>query len=75
MAKIAVAFLLEKLTSFLQNKVELLQEIPKDLEYIKDELQSLKEISRVSDLVRMSNKEHKVWVQQVREVAYDTDDI
>ncbi|KAL4348487.1 hypothetical protein GQ457_17G019820 [Hibiscus cannabinus] len=75
MAEIAVAFLLEKLTSFLQNEAELLQEIPEGLEYIKDELQSLKAILRVADLAGRSNHEHKVWVQQVREIAYDTEDI
>ncbi|KAK8537850.1 hypothetical protein V6N13_096350 [Hibiscus sabdariffa] len=75
MAEIAVSFLLEKLTSFLQNEVELLQGIPEDLEYIKDELQSLKATLRVADSAGESNQELKVWVQQVREIAYDTEDI
>ncbi|XP_022736630.1 disease resistance protein RPM1-like [Durio zibethinus] len=75
MAEIAVSFLLEKLSSFLQTEVELLQGIPEDLEYIKNELQSLKAVLRVADSVGESNQELKVWVQQVREVAYDTEDI
>ncbi|MBA0621471.1 hypothetical protein Godav_007093 [Gossypium davidsonii] len=74
MAEIAVSFLLEKLTTFLQNEVELLQGIPEDLQYIKDELQSLKAVLRVADSVGESNQELKVWVQQVREIAYDTED-
>ncbi|XVE57355.1 hypothetical protein DITRI_Ditri04bG0084700 [Diplodiscus trichospermus] len=49
MAEIAVSFLLEKLTSFLQNKVELLQGVLKDLEYIKGELESMKAVLRVSN--------------------------
>ncbi|XVF00421.1 hypothetical protein REPUB_Repub04eG0000100 [Reevesia pubescens] len=75
MADIAVSFLLEKLASFLQNEVELLQGIPEDLEYIKDELQSMKAVLRVADSVGESNQELKVWVLQVREIAYDTEDI
>ncbi|XVF52074.1 hypothetical protein PTKIN_Ptkin04bG0235600 [Pterospermum kingtungense] len=75
MAEIAVTFLLEELTTFLQNEVELLNGIPEDLEYIKDELQSMKAVLRVADSVEESNQEVKVWVQQVREVAYDTEDI
>ncbi|KAG4117094.1 hypothetical protein ERO13_D12G207300v2 [Gossypium hirsutum] len=74
MAEIAVSFLLEKLTTFLQNEVELLQGIPEDLQYIKDELQSLKAVLRVADSVGESNQELKVWVQQVREIAYDAED-
>lgn len=75
MAEIAVSFLLEELASFLQSEVELLNGIPEDLEYIKDELQSMKAVLRVADSVEESNQEVKVWVQQVREVAYDTEDI
>ncbi|GMJ06014.1 RESISTANCE TO PSEUDOMONAS SYRINGAE 3, RESISTANCE TO P. SYRINGAE PV MACULICOLA 1 [Hibiscus trionum] len=75
MAEIAVSFLLDKLTAFLQNEAALLQGIPEDLDYIKDELQSLKAILRVADSAGESNQEHKVWVQQVREIAYDTEDI
>ncbi|XP_022717075.1 disease resistance protein RPM1-like [Durio zibethinus] len=75
MAEIAVSFLLEKLASFLQNEVELLRGIPEDLEYIKDELQSMKAVLRVADSVGESNQELKFWVRQVREVAYDTEDI
>ncbi|KAK9021082.1 hypothetical protein V6N11_011087 [Hibiscus sabdariffa] len=75
MAEIPVSFLLEKLTSFLQNEVELLQGIPEDLEYIKDELQSLKATLRVADSAGEGNQELKVWLQQVREIAYDTEDI
>ncbi|KAE8693194.1 putative Nbs-lrr resistance protein [Hibiscus syriacus] len=75
MAEIAVSFLLEKLASFLQNEVELLQGIPEGLEYIKDELQSLKATLRVADSAGESNQELKVWVQQLREIAYDTEDI
>ncbi|KAK8657951.1 hypothetical protein V6N13_036168 [Hibiscus sabdariffa] len=59
MAEIPVSFLLEKLTSFLQNEVELLQGIPEDLEYIKDELQSLKATLRVADSAGEGNQELK----------------
>ncbi|XWS63080.1 hypothetical protein CRYUN_Cryun06bG0066100 [Craigia yunnanensis] len=75
MAETAVSFLLERLSSFLQNEVELLEGIPEDLEYIKDELQSMKAVLRVADSAREGNEELKVWVQQVREVAYDTEDV
>ncbi|KAK6251560.1 NB-ARC - like 10 [Theobroma cacao] len=75
MAEIAVSFLLENLTLFLQNEVELSQGIPKDVEYIKDELQSMKAVLRVADSMGESNEELRVWVQQVREIAYDIEDI
>ncbi|OMO93471.1 Disease resistance protein [Corchorus olitorius] len=75
MAEIAVSFLLEELTTFLKNEVELLQGIPDDLGYIKRELQSMKAVLRVADSMGESNEEVKVWVQQLREIAYDIEDV
>ncbi|EOY25256.1 Nbs-lrr resistance protein, putative [Theobroma cacao] len=83
MAEIAVEFILEKIASFLQNEIasflqneiQILQGVPEELEYIRDDLQRMKASLRAADLVEDSDHQLKEWVRQVRDIAYDIEDV
>lgn len=74
MAESPVLFLLEKLTSLLQEEVQLLKGVRAEVQFIKDELERLKAILRMADAVEDREPELKVWVKQVRDVAHDMED-
>ncbi|KAL2536760.1 Disease resistance protein RPM1 [Forsythia ovata] len=75
MAEIAVYFLIEKLTIILNEKVQLFKGVKQDFEYVRDELERMVAFLRVADGFEESDPELKVWVKQVREIAYDTEDV
>ncbi|KAI9072272.1 hypothetical protein K1719_003656 [Acacia pycnantha] len=74
MAESPVLFLLDKLTSLLQEEVQLLKGVRTDVQFIKDELERLKAILRMADALEDKDPELKVWVKQVRDVAHDMED-
>ncbi|XP_054775805.1 disease resistance protein RPM1-like isoform X2 [Prosopis cineraria] len=74
MAESAVSFLLSKLTSILEEQVQLLSGVHKEVQFIKDELERLSAILRVADSLEDEDPELKVWVKQVRDVAHDMED-
>lgn len=73
MAEAAVFFLLEKLTFLLEEDVKLVKGIKEEVEYVKDELERMTAFLGVADAAEESDPELKVWVKQVRDVAYDTE--
>ncbi|XVF13715.1 hypothetical protein REPUB_Repub08aG0231400 [Reevesia pubescens] len=75
MAEIAVAFILEKIAYFLQNETQIIQGVPEELEYMRDDLERMKASLRAADLVEESNHQHKEWVWQLRDIAYDIEDV
>ncbi|OMO93468.1 Disease resistance protein [Corchorus olitorius] len=74
MAEIPVSFILEKISDFLQNEIQILQGVPEELESIRDDLETLKASLRAADLVEDSDHQLKQWVKQVRDIAYDIED-
>ncbi|XP_015901524.3 disease resistance protein RPM1-like [Ziziphus jujuba] len=75
MAESAVSFLLDNLTPLLQNEMQLLSNVHGQVRYILDELETIKAFLRVADAKQESNPGLKIWVEQVRDVAYDMEDV
>lgn len=75
MAESVVVFLLDKLTPLLQEEVKLLRGIIDEVVYVKDELERMRAFLRTADSMEEGDEEIKIWVKQVREVAYDTEDV
>ncbi|XP_061343085.1 disease resistance protein RPM1-like [Gastrolobium bilobum] len=74
MADSPVSFLLDKLTSLLQEEVNLLRGVREDVQYIKDELERHKAILRMADALEDKDPELKAWVKRVRDIAHDMED-
>lgn len=74
MAEFAVMFALERLTLTIQEKQRDLKGVKEAVETIKDELERITAFLTLADALEDSNMELKVWVKQVREIAYDIDD-
>ncbi|GMN55288.1 hypothetical protein TIFTF001_024415 [Ficus carica] len=77
MAESAVRFLLEKLSSLLGKEVNLLAGIRDEVAFVEAELQSMRGFLRHADAIEDEDEDDgiKVWVKQVRGVAYDAEDI
>ncbi|KAL2511620.1 Disease resistance protein RPM1 [Abeliophyllum distichum] len=75
MAEFAVYFLIEKLTILLNENAQLFKGVRQDFEYVRDELERMIAFLRVADGFEESDPELNVWVKQVREIAYDTEDV
>ncbi|KAK7407108.1 hypothetical protein VNO78_08751 [Psophocarpus tetragonolobus] len=70
----SVSFLLDKLSSLLQEEVNLQKGVREDVQHIKYELESHKAILRVADAMEDKDPELKAWVKRVRDVAHDMED-
>ncbi|KAL5560154.1 hypothetical protein UlMin_036365 [Ulmus minor] len=75
MAESAVTFLVEKLSSLLEKEANLLGGVRNEVAAARDELERIKAFLRTADASEDEDEEIKVWVKQVREVAYDAEDI
>ncbi|KAL3825332.1 hypothetical protein ACJIZ3_021361 [Penstemon smallii] len=75
MAEIAVSFLCNQLSIWLQQEGELLGRFKQEVQYIRDEMMHMKAFLRVADSKEENNPQLKEWVRQVREIAYDTEDV
>ncbi|KAL7188077.1 hypothetical protein ACSBR1_038014 [Camellia fascicularis] len=75
MAEIAVLHLLANFAPFLQEEVNLLSEVQEDMEDIRDEFERMSAFLKVADAKEESDLELKVWIKQVRDAAYDTEDV
>ncbi|KAL5560156.1 hypothetical protein UlMin_036367 [Ulmus minor] len=75
MAESAVTFLVEKLSSLLEKEVNLLGRVRNEVVDVRDELDRIRAFLRAADASEDEDAEIKVWVKQVREVAYDAEDI
>ncbi|KAL5572846.1 hypothetical protein UlMin_022443 [Ulmus minor] len=75
MAESAVTFLVEKLSSLLEKEANLLGGVRNEVVEVRDELERIKAFLRTADASEDEDEEIKVWVKQVREVAYDAEDI
>ncbi|XP_028091830.1 disease resistance protein RPM1-like [Camellia sinensis] len=75
MAETAVFHLLASFAPFLQEEVNLLSGVREAMEDIRDELERMSAFLRVADATEERDPELKVWVKQVRDAAYDTEDV
>ncbi|CAI9787266.1 unnamed protein product [Fraxinus pennsylvanica] len=75
MAECAVTYLLDRLTIIWEQKVRELKGVKEGIENIKDELERMTAFLRVADAMEDTDMELKVWVKQVRDIAYDTEDV
>ena len=74
MAESVVTFLLDNLSAQLQDEFRLLRSVRAEVQYIVDELERIKGFLRVADAMEENDTQLKVWVKQVRDVAYDIED-
>ncbi|KAF8402086.1 hypothetical protein HHK36_013038 [Tetracentron sinense] len=75
MAESAVTFLLNRLVLLPSEEVQLLRGARREVEYIIDELQSNRGFLRDANAREESQESVKVWVEQVRDVAYEIEDV
>ncbi|XP_027120748.1 disease resistance protein RPM1-like [Coffea arabica] len=75
MAESVVGFLINQLTTLLSQEATLLGELQPDVQFIKDELGSMKAFLRKAEAKEDNDSQLQEWVKQVREVAYDTEDV
>ncbi|KAA8525580.1 hypothetical protein F0562_007435 [Nyssa sinensis] len=75
MAESAVTFLLNKIAALQREEIKLMTGFWGDVRYIKDELERMRAFLREADAKEESDQEIKVWVKQVRDVVYDTEDV
>ncbi|KAH7851494.1 hypothetical protein Vadar_012484 [Vaccinium darrowii] len=75
MAEAVVLNLLSNFAPYLNEEMNLLTGVRDEIEYIKDEFERMSHFLRVADAVEERDPELKVWVKQVREAAYDTEDV
>lgn len=75
MAENAVTYLLDNLTPSLQNEDQLLWGLRAEVEYFFDELERVKAFLRDTDGKEDRDPNLKVWVKQVRDVAYGMENI
>ncbi|XP_062082949.1 disease resistance protein RPM1-like [Humulus lupulus] len=75
MAESVVSFLLEKLSSLLEGEAKLMSGFRNEVVFVKNELDRMRAFLRSADASEDEDEEIKVWVKQVREVAYDIEDI
>ncbi|XP_062093377.1 disease resistance protein RPM1-like [Humulus lupulus] len=75
MAESVVSFLLGKFSSLLKDEAKLLSGVRDEVVFVKNELDRMRAFLRSADATEDHDEEIKVWVKQVREVAYDAEDI
>ncbi|KAF8409791.1 hypothetical protein HHK36_005870 [Tetracentron sinense] len=75
MAESAVKFLLDKLAALLEGEAKLLTGVRREVEEIKNEMESIRAFLRDADSRGESNNVVEAWVKQVKDVAYDTEDV
>lgn len=75
MAEIAASFLFDQLTLLLQQEVQLLGGIGDDAQHIRDELGEMRAFLRAADKKEESDPQLKEWVEKVREITHDTEDV
>ncbi|KAK3429803.1 hypothetical protein EUGRSUZ_E01301 [Eucalyptus grandis] len=73
MANIAVNYLVNKLKDFLENGV-LVSGAEEEVTLVKRQLDNVRAFLRIADSLEERDEEVKVWVKQLREIAYDTED-
>ncbi|KAL7196787.1 hypothetical protein ACSBR1_036739 [Camellia fascicularis] len=75
MAMIAVRVVVEKLGTLLAEEAQLLGGVGRGVAELQDDLESMRSFLQDAEARSESDKGVKTWVKQVRDVAYNTEDI
>ncbi|KAK1268648.1 Disease resistance protein RPM1 [Acorus gramineus] len=75
MAESAVTLLIDVLRPIIENEVRLLRGVHDEVKDIMDEMESMVSCLREADRREYDDEGVKTWVKQLREVAYDTEDV
>ncbi|XP_044470958.1 disease resistance protein RPM1-like [Mangifera indica] len=75
MAETAVKFVLDKLTPFFSNEVQMMNGVHEEVVYVRTELERMKVFLRSADCLEETDEEVKIWVKQIRDVAHDIEDV
>ncbi|KAL3728002.1 hypothetical protein ACJRO7_032706 [Eucalyptus globulus] len=75
MTESAISCLVEKLAMFVEQEVNLLKGVRGEIELIRDEFERMKAFLKHTESSKDDDPELKVWVKQIRDVAYDVEDI
>ncbi|KAG8387052.1 hypothetical protein BUALT_Bualt03G0212900 [Buddleja alternifolia] len=75
MAESSISLLFNQLSVLLQGEHKLLGGLKDEIEYIRCEIGQMRAFLRVADAKEESDPQLKEWVRQVREIAYDTEDV
>ncbi|XP_041000030.1 disease resistance protein RPM1-like [Juglans microcarpa x Juglans regia] len=73
-AESLVSFLLDKLASFVENEIPLLKGDRQEALFLRGELERMRALLKIADALEESDEELKVWLKQVREIVYETED-
>lgn len=75
MAEGPVSFLLIKLSNFLEYEIHLFRTVREEVISVRDELARIKAFLKIADSLEESDEQVKVWVEQIRNLAYDIEDV
>ncbi|XP_027151093.1 disease resistance protein RPM1-like [Coffea eugenioides] len=75
MAESVAGLLINQLSTLLSPEITLLGGLKSDVQFIKDELESMKAFLREAEAKEDNDSQLRAWLKQVREVAYDTEDV
>ncbi|KAF8400590.1 hypothetical protein HHK36_013889 [Tetracentron sinense] len=75
MAESVVTFFLDKLSELLAFEVGLVLGVEKELRSLQNELQWIRSFLKDADGKSKGNERVRIWVNQIRDVAYDAEDI
>nr|DAD24218.1 TPA_asm: hypothetical protein HUJ06_025681 [Nelumbo nucifera] len=75
MAESVVTFFLQKLSEFITQEANLLTGVDEQICSLRDELQWIRSFLKDADRERKENERVKVWVNQVRDVSHQAEDV
>ncbi|XP_058111959.1 disease resistance protein RPM1-like [Magnolia sinica] len=75
MAESAVNFLIQNLGPLLVDEVQLLKGVDEQVRELINEFESIRSVLRDADTRQDTSEGLKTWVKQIREVAYDVEDV
>ncbi|XP_058111975.1 disease resistance protein RPM1-like [Magnolia sinica] len=75
MAESAVNFLIQYLWPLLVNEVQSLKGVDEEVRELINEFESIRSVLRDADARQDTDEGLKTWVKQIREVAYDVEDV
>lgn len=70
-----MTFLLEKIVPLVEQEATLLKGVRGEVRSVRDELESMRAFLRVADARSDRDDDLKAWVKQVRDVAFETEDV